>query len=198
MRQIVEAKDDRIDDLEQEVMTLRRRIMQMEDRSDEAEAYSRRDTVVVSGSDFLPQWNLDLRQCDISVAHRIGSRPPAATPDRRNIIIKLCRRETKRQIFEACRAVKPKNFFVNESLTPTRNSCAYGLRQAKKRFPNIVAGYGSLDGKVYVLIKPPNPNAPNAFNSRMWINTKTNFIDLCTKILKCDHTTIVNKWPGDQ
>ena len=104
----------------------------------------------------------------------------------------------KRQIFEACRAVKPKNFFVNESLTPTRNSCAYGLRQAKKRFPNIVAGYGSLDGKVYVLIKPPNPNAPNAFNSRMWINTKTNFIDLCTKILKCDHTTIVNKWPGDQ
>ena len=215
MRQIVEAKDDRIDDLEQEVMTLRRRIMQMEDRSDEAEAYSRRDTVVVSGSD-LPaavdrespiqvvcdtlktRLNLDLRQCDISVAHRIGSRPPAATPDRRNIIIKLCRRETKRQIFEACRAVKPKNFFVNESLTPTRNCCAYGLRQAKKRFPNIVAGYGSLDGKVYVLIKPPNPNAPNAFYSRMWINTKTNFIDLCTKIIKCDHTTIVNKWPGDQ
>ena len=122
MRQIVEAKDDRIDDLEQEVMTLRRRIMQKEDRSDEAEAYSRRDTVVVSGSD-LPaavdrespiqvvcdtlktRLNLDLRQCDISVAHRIGSRPPAATPDRRNIIIKLCRRETKRQIFETCRAV---------------------------------------------------------------------------------------------
>ena len=169
-------------------------------RSDLPAAVDRESSIQVVCDALKTRLNLDLRQCDISVANRICTRPSAATPDKRNIIVKLCRRETKRHIFEACRAVKPNNFFVNESLIPTRNSCAYGLRQAKKGFLNIVAGYGSLDGKVYVLIKPPNPNAPNAFNSRMWKNTKTDIIDhnTITDIIKCDHTTIVNKWPGDQ
>ena len=110
------------------------------------------------------------------MAHRLGRKPASQSEDRRGIIVKLCRREVKYDLMKACKS-------VNESLTPTRNAILYGLRQAKKKFPDRISGYGSIGGKVLVWIKPANSNAPNMRNSKMFVNNKIRFDALCSDIL---------------
>ena len=116
--------------------------------------------------------------------------------DTRNIIAIFCRRDTKLDLLSACRRVKPKNLFIIENLTPIRNSCLYGLRQAKKIFPSIVAGCGSTEGKVYAWVKPPNPNTNMVRNTKVMINsvgTVRKFDDFCSKVLKCESKSLVSK-----
>ena len=88
---------------------------------------------------------------DISAAHRIGSKPKTQGPDKRGIIVKLCRRNIKSEIFSACKNHKPP-FYVNENLTPTRNKILYLLRNAKRMYPNRISSCKSFEGKVYVFI----------------------------------------------
>ena len=121
---------------------------------------------------------------DISAAHRLGPKPKSQGPDRRKIIVKLCRRERKYDLITACKQTKPPNLFINENLTPTRNNILFSLRCAKKKFPNIVAACSSHGGKVYAWIKPPNPDAPSARNSKLFINTQDQLEDFCRKSLK--------------
>ena len=210
----LETKNAKIEKLEQEVVNLRRNVITLEDRIEDNDAYERRDTVIISGTevpavrdDEIPavvtcnllkdKVGLVIQPEDVSVAHRLGRKPLNQTTDRRNIIIKFCRRETKQEILKACKTVKPKNIYINESLTPTRTTTLYGLRQAKKRFPNLIAGYGSSDGKVYAWIKPPNPQAPQARNAKMLVNTRRRFIELCDTILHCEATELVDRWPSN-
>ena len=49
---------------------------------------------------------------------------------------------------------RPKDFYINESLTPLRPTIQHGSRRAKRRFPGKVLAYGSQDGRVYVLTPP--------------------------------------------
>ena len=53
-------------------------------------------------------------------AHRLGARPDGRTPDTRNIIVKLCRRETKRDIITTGKETRDSNLCVNEIPNPTR------------------------------------------------------------------------------
>ena len=50
-----EKKTDRIQSLEDEVRTLNKKIKKLEENSDESEAYSRRDTIILPDSD-LARW----------------------------------------------------------------------------------------------------------------------------------------------
>ena len=157
--------------------------------------YERRDTLIISGPD-LPvasdnenskliiqdtlrrNLNLNLNPADISTAHRIG-RKPAGGPDKRNIIFKLCRRDLARDIVDACKHKKPK-FFINCSLTPTRNKIFYALRQLKRKFPSMVRGCNSnLNGDVTVFLASESSNPHGSSSSsarrgdrRMIINTR--------------------------
>ena len=168
-------RDERIDQLEQEVNRLKVNMRRMEDSLDEADAYERRDTLILSGKDIPPavvgevpsevacdivkhRLKINIKSTDLSTAHRLGPKPKTQGPDRRNIIIKLCRRELKHDLITACKKYKPPNIFINESLTPTRNSIFFTLRQAKKKYPNKIAACSTHDGKVYAWIKPPNTN----------------------------------------
>ena len=85
---------------------------------------------------LIKDFNLIVNPADISVAHRLGRKPDQG-PDKRKIVVELCRRETKQDLLKACRVVKPRNFYVNETLTRTRSTVLYGLRQARKKYPNI-------------------------------------------------------------
>ena len=84
---------------------------------------------------LIKDFNLIVNPADISVAHRLGRKPDQG-PDKRKIVVELCRRETKQDLLKACRVVKPRNFYVNETLTRTRSTVLYGLRQARKKYPN--------------------------------------------------------------
>ena len=98
-------------DYEKELCSLKKHIVTLEDKIDDLENYGRRNTLIISGKDVprtatdenpidvaveCIQRNLgvDISRNDIDVAHRLG-KPQAASEDRRNIIVKLVRRENK-------------------------------------------------------------------------------------------------------
>ena len=61
---------------------------------------------------------INVSSTDISTAHRVDKKTSNQQVDKRNIIMKLCRRGLKGDVLRACRQLKP-DFYINESLTPT-------------------------------------------------------------------------------
>ena len=209
-------KDKEIDNLKLEVNTLKVKIANMEEIIDDADAYERRDTLIFSG-DAIPQFktgencrdivcnlakdklNLQIAHTDVSTSHRLGKKPEDQRVDKRNIIVKLCRRDLKRDLINACKEKKP-DLFINENLTPLRNTIMYALRKIKGKFPNIVTGSASFEGRVFVWIKkPPLPSDPAGTErkSRIPINTKFKLEDFCNKFLNTPLDTIIKitNWP---
>ena len=102
--------------LKNEVTALRKYVVALEDRLEEAEAYERRDTIVLSGTELpaatdgentantvcsLMKEKVEIvikKNSDISVLHRLGKKPATQSQDKRSIIVKLCRRDTKHQL----------------------------------------------------------------------------------------------------
>lgn len=135
--EFVSSKNAEIAEMKSEVNLLKTKVVKLENLLDDTEAYERRDTVVISGSSlpaFSPgenageivknlvkdQLRLDISSTDLSVAHRIGVKPPNQTIDKRPIIAKFCRRDSKREVILASKRVRNGGLFVNESLTPSR------------------------------------------------------------------------------
>lgn len=164
---LIEQKDQKINKLEEDVQCLKEKVIKLEDQIEDSEAYSRRDSLIVSGG--IPDGSRD-ENCksivtnllkdgvkihidprDISIAHRIGNKRQQG-PDKRNIIFKLCRRELKADIIYACRQQRPQ-FYINECLTPTRNKILYILRKVKKKYSQIKS-VRTHDGSVYVYLPP--------------------------------------------
>ena len=165
-------KDKEIAKLNEVVSTLKCNVMKLEERLEDADAYERRDTLIFSG-DAIPEaktgencsaiikeivktkLHINMGDSDISTAHRMGKRMNNQRPDKRSIIIKLRRRDQKAGILHACRQFKP-DFYVNESLSPTRSTIMYALRKARKQFPRIISGCNSINGRVFVWLRPAN------------------------------------------
>ena len=99
---------------------------------------------------FKDQLNLNLQNNDISIAHRL--KPPRRSTnttqqqhDRRNIVVRLCRKELVGTIFRHCKEMTP-NFYVNESLTPVRHSICYALRTLKRKHGEIISKVQTFKG----------------------------------------------------
>ena len=200
-------KNSKIESLSREVTSLREKVNKLEEKIDEAEAYERRDVLVFSGEGIpkvqagencttivcdlmLKKLNLVVNQSDISVSHRLGRKPHAQRTDNRSIIIKLCRRDMKRDILSACRSMKP-NFYVNESLTPTRNTILYVLRQAKKKKIRL-AGCASVGGRVFAWVSPPE--GQEGRDARIPVNTHQDLDSFCSKILREPLSNYLSSW----
>ena len=197
---LCKTKDVKIGELHGEIKSLKLQVSKLEDRIDQNESYERRDTLVFSGKVIpvvkadencaelvckllLDNLRLVVSPNDISIAHRLGPKPTNQTPDRRNVIVKFCKRNAKIDILSSARRAKPKDFYVNESLTPLRQSSAYAIRKAKIEFPTIVSGYNTIDGSISVWVKSVNQNAPGARDSRITINSYDRLRDFCEKTL---------------
>ena len=128
----------------------------------------RRETIIFNGTAMPPstpgeicnavirqvikdKLKLQIQESDISVAHRAGKKPATQGPDRRGIQVRFCRRDIKRQLMMTKRDNSdPANTsYTNESLTPKRRTILFRLRQMKKKFPALVKGCTSQDGRVY-------------------------------------------------
>ena len=135
---MLSLKQQELDTVKAEVKTLNEKVSKLEGMLDDADAYERRDSLVLSGP-AIPAFQTGencislvqqviARECrvniqpnDISTAHRLGNRNPSQQPDRRNIIVKFCRRDTKHDVFTSGkRQPRPAQLYVNESLTPLR------------------------------------------------------------------------------
>ena len=194
---VCEEQSEQILKLSTEVSDLKKQVSSLEEKIDEQDAYERRDTLIFSGSS-IPVFNagencpelvknlvqnefqLIISPTDISVSHRLGRKPTNQRPDKRNLIVKFCRRDTKRDILAASRRVKSQNLYANESLVPQRQSIAYALRKAKRDRPNIISGSTTIEGKVFVFVKAQNPNDRD---TRIEINTLEKLETFCQRNL---------------
>ena len=204
-------KNDLIDAMKCEMDGLKQRVSKLEENIDNQDAYERRDTLVFSGK-CLPQpkniencsqiiidtvrekLQINLDPNDISVAHRYGAKNASQRPDNRGIIIKLCRRDTKVALVSASRNLKPSDLFINECLTPLRQTIAYVLRKAKREFPTIISGTSTLDGKNFVWVKPPNSAAAGAKDFRHGINSHARLVEFCKKTLDRPLNHFITEW----
>ena len=205
---ILTEKDVQISELRSEVNTLKKTVSKLEDQLDDNDAYERRDTLIFSGSS-VPQCRdeenvsqlirdiakdklkIIVPSDGISTSHRLGSKPATQRPDKRPIIVKFCQRSTKNDILAASRKLKLPDLFTNESLTPVRQSISYVLRKAKKEFPQIISGTSTRDGRVFVWMKPPNPDARPV---RRPINNRQQLEEFCDRSLKKNLNYFVDEW----
>ena len=181
---------------------------------DDNDAYERRDTIVLSGNAipvysqgensahlareiFKNELRMEVPENSISVAHRIGKKPANQQPDKRNIIVKLCRRDLKRPLITACQKRAPnqrQNLRINESLTPTRSTILFALRQMKREHPNLVQGCSSYEGRIYAYTPPPEGSPATARNRRHLVNTREDLVKFCDEYVKRPLTTFLENW----
>ena len=69
----------------------------------------------------------------------------------------------------------------------------YVLRGAKKMIPGKISGFSSTNGTVQVWVKPPNPSAVGARNTRTILDTHSALEEFCTKLLEVSLTTFIEK-----
>ena len=58
-----------------------------------------------------------IKSGDISVVHRMGKKTGTNGEDKRSIIVKFCRRQTKVDVIKASRTMKVPGLYVKESLS---------------------------------------------------------------------------------
>ena len=205
----LKVRDEKIEVLQQQLSTLQDKVTSLENQIDSNSAYDRRETLVLSGN--IPpvnpnencnnivrkiikdQTHLIINDVDISTAHRLGRKPDAGShaPDKRSIIFKLCRRDIKRDIFQACKNYKP-NFYINEHLTPTRGTIMYALRKAKQLNPEKIGVARTHEGNISVQI-PADRNGGHG--RRVQCNTRATLDQLLAEQLNVTSAKCGKNWP---
>ena len=155
---ILKMKSCEIEKLNGEVASLKEEVSRLNDLVDESDAYERKNSLIISGSS-LPvstrgencvdvvvgtireKFKLVLDKNEVSVAYRIGKPPANQNPDRRPILLKLCRRETKINVLQSSRKYvlstpdsthNNRDLYINESLTPAQLHILKTLRDIKR------------------------------------------------------------------
>ena len=205
----ITERNEEIAGLRKEVTSLRRMVSKLECRVDDADAYERRDTLIFSG-EGIPECKeaentvavvcglvreklkISMSSSDISTSHRLGKKPISQKPDRRKIVVKLCRRDLKRDLLYACRQVRP-NFYVNENLTPIRNTIMFALRKMKHLHRDVVDGVSTMDGRVFAWIKPED--SAGSSNIKVPVNTYTELKEFTQKYFSEDLERYLQHWP---
>ena len=193
---VLSEKNSVAEELKERVSLLENKVEKLEASMDNTSQYDRRDTLIISGDSipisspeenckkvvidlFLAKLHLNIDQRDISVTHRVGRKMNNA-PDKRNIILKLCRRDLIPEIFNACRQFRPEKFFISESLTPTRNKICYVIRQLKKKFPGKIRGCRTHNGEPRVILA--DAPAPLTRSSAASARQKPRHVTINTKL----------------
>ena len=207
----IAEKDEKIAHLETEVCTLKKTVQKLEDKIEDNDAYERRDTIMISGNavpnftdgenttDIVCQvvrskLSYNLTPGDISVSHRFGGKSSSQKPDHRSIIVKLCRRSLKLDLVTSSRTKKCGDLFINEFLTPMRQTIAYVLRKAKKECPEIVSGTSTIDGKNFIWTKPPS-TAPRGTKDIKWcINNHSRLVEFCDQVINKPLNNFIATW----
>ena len=177
---VLKAKNDHVKKLEDKVSTLENKVQTLENKLDVSDQYERRDTIIVSGEAvplvstnenckgivlqlFQEHLRINVAPADISISHRIGKKPTEGT-DKRNLIIKFCRREIIPELYAACRQFKPP-FYLNDSLTPTRSKICYLLRKLRRKYPDKIKGCRIYNGEPRVLTPSTEPRSTRQSSS---------------------------------
>ena len=82
-------------------------------------------------------------------AARLGKQSSA----KKAIFMKMKSPADKENVKKTCKPMKLNFFFANDDLSAEKQTILYVVRQAKKKFPSIVKGYSSTDGRLFAYIK---------------------------------------------
>ena len=209
---LLEEKNKQIDTLRTEVKTLHDKVSRLEDQIDSEDAYERRDTVILAGKQLPEGHNQEdiykivetvcqqklgfkISRPDINTAHRLGRRNMEG-PDKRPIILKLCSRDTKRDLMIKCRTVQKdvavKNrLYINESLTPKRGKIAQVLRQMQRVQGSAVTGSTSRDGNVYAFTKS---SIVGGRDLKHLVNTHRQLVKFCEDYVNSPLNRFLDEW----
>ena len=135
-----------------------------------------------------------MQPTDLSTAQRLGKKPVNQQIDTRRITIKLCQRDIKGDLLKACRQLKP-NIFINESLTPSRNTIMYVLRRAKRKPNSRLNGYSSSGSRVFAYIKYTDAAHQVTRDRRVPFNQYSELEAFCKDVLKEPLANYVDRWP---
>ena len=152
---------------------------------------SRNSSFITQSLDLISaKLEVPIEPQDICVAHRLGTRKPGE-PDKRNIIVKMVRRNKKHQIYQACAIKKPNALYFGDSLSRTRHTICYCLRQAKKNYPNKIGAIRVRDCNIRVQL--PNLDNPRASSTHI-INTRRKLDELLLTRLGVDSSAFDCRW----
>lgn len=188
---VVSGLREQIQSISEENMALRReneslktRVQKLESAADNAEQYSRRNCLRISGIrenanentdelilDMTRSMNVDLSLQEIDRSHRVG-KPNAAKP--RDIIVKLSTFRAREKLYKARRQLKDTGHagvYINEDLTKFRSGLLYSGRKLVKarRIWGAWSSNGTIllkdnDNVVHRIVKPedlmPYESAP--------------------------------------
>ena len=216
---VITKKDEEIRELKEVTCDLKKRILKLENTLDEEDAYIRRDSLLFSGNAIpnatngeicknivkrvvFEKLNIEISDADISVAHRVGTKPPSQQPDRRQIIAKFCRRDVKRDLLIAKRSFSARfdrnsSLFINESLTPRRRAIFYAARQMKKAHPSIISGCSTLEGKICIYTRNPSDLSrpgEQLRSKRHIINSRESLQVFCDEYIKAPLERFLGSW----
>ena len=208
---MLQSKNNEIDELKNQINVMSGEMDKMKCYIDDSDAYERRDTIILAGSAIPPvasgedcvnitreilqsKLKLVIPASEFNTAHRLGARPDGRTPDKRNIIVKLCRRETKRNIIICSKKTRDTNLFVNEILTPTRRTIFNTVRRIKTNHPDIVKGCATFDGRVFAYTKPPTSAPTGTRDVRHLVNSHAQLVKFCQDYVKKPLETFLEGW----
>ena len=166
----IQSLTSKFEDLQSENSQLKNKLIDMEYQLDETAQYQRRESIVFSGpaipaeaedensSEIIAETvrkllNVNFSAEDISVAHRLGKKRNGVS---RPIIAKLISRTKKYKIVQARIAYSQlpntnrPSLYVNESLTPTRRTLFYKVRQLRKSHSSLFKQLYTQDGKIVI------------------------------------------------
>ena len=209
--QMLEERDDKINDLEMKIETLKETMSIVESEVDEISMYARREALEILGTPAVTQGEnckevviemltvqlrLNVRSSDIYAARRVGYKP-RRRPDVRNIIFKVRNMDLKHEILRACRQLRP-NFYINEVLTPTRSKILYALRCARRIYPSRIKGFRITDGSIVVLLTPRGRESlrPLRFSllRKVAVNTRLDMEELLEKEFNVSSADLGISW----
>ncbi|MCG8048365.1 MAG: Mis12 domain-containing protein [Candidatus Thiodiazotropha endolucinida] len=167
---VVDGLNEKIQKLEQtnkelseENGLLKQRVETLERRVDQAEQYSRRNCLRISGVNETPTENTDdlilnlaadigadIQLPDIDRSHRLGDRTKARSKPR-DIIVKFATYRSRQNFYKKRTVLKQKGHtgvFVNEDLTKLRSSQLYSARKLVKS--DMIKGAWSSDGNILI------------------------------------------------
>lgn len=191
------------------VTCLQEKVSMIQQAADEQDAYTRRESLVFSG-DSLPLFaenencstivrnlireklKIDVEPL-ISTAHRVGKPPTHRNKDRRDIIARFCQRDLKHRVHETARKAKVSGLYVNESLTKTRSSILYVLRQIKKMKNSPVRGMYTHNGRIFLFTRPAVNSPPESPSVRTEINTMQKLESFCENFIRKPLSTFLTK-----
>ena len=159
-------KDTEIANLQEDISCLKSTVEDLKQHIDNVEQYERRDTVLLSGPMLPKETNqenstqvainsirdnlrINISERDINIAHRLGSNTQQKN---RSIIVKLANRSLKQDLIKACVNLKPQ-FYVNESLTPTRLNILKQVLTIRKAHRAKFQQCYTSDGKIVIKLR---------------------------------------------